>query len=64
MPATLYGDEMKAIFRIDKKGNFDSFVYTGPGKVPPFIPPENRDEPRDFVPPKPGHKKKRKEEPS
>ena len=55
---------MKAIFRIDKKGNFDSFVYTGPGKVPPFIPPENRDEPRDFVPPKPGHKKKRKEEPS
>jgi hypothetical protein len=44
---------MKAVFRIDKKGNFDSFVYLGPGKVPPFIPPANRDEPKDTGPPDP-----------
>ena len=44
---------MKVIFRIDKKGKFDSFVYTGPGKVPPFIPPPKRDEPKDTGPPEP-----------
>jgi len=43
--------EMKAIFRIDKDGNFDSFVYTGPGKVPLFIPPKKWNEAKDGAPP-------------
>jgi hypothetical protein len=48
---------MKAIFRIDKKGNFDSFVYLEPGRVPPFIPPPKRDEAKDTGPSEPEKKK-------
>jgi hypothetical protein len=44
---------MKVVFRIDKDGNYDSFFYPGPGKVPPFIPPLNRNEPKDGAPPEP-----------
>ncbi len=57
---------MKAVFIFNiKSGKLDSFVYTGPGKVPPFIPPENADEPRDFKPPKPGlRKRKPRQKPS
>ena len=44
--------KMKVIFRIDKKGRFDSFFYPG-NKVPPFIPPAKRDEPKDGGPPEP-----------
>ncbi len=57
---------MKAVFIFNiKSGKLDSFVYTGPGKVPTFIPPEDPDAPRDFAPPKPGARnKKRKERPN
>ena len=41
---------MKVIFRMDKDGNFDSFFYPG-NKVPPFIPPKKRNEPKDTGPP-------------
>ena len=43
---------MKVIFRIDKNGRFDNFFYPG-NKVPPFIPPPKRDEPKDGGPPDP-----------
>lgn len=54
---------MKAVLVFNrKKKTLDSFVYLEPGPLPPFVTPEDRDEPRDYKPAVPGARKPHKKE--
>lgn len=57
---------MKAVFVFNtKRKTLDSFVYLEKGPLPPFVTPENPDEPKDHKPAKPGAgKRRRKARPS
>jgi len=51
---------MAAVFALDgKTGKMDSFMRFDADPLPPIIRPDRPDEPRDFVPPTPGPKKRK-----
>lgn len=56
---------MKAIFVFNtKRKTLDSFVYLEKGPLPPFVTPENPDEPKDHKSAPVAKKRRRKERPS